>query len=1104
MARIAIGNFVEYRNSPGVGRVTEVGRTKVCVEFFESVATPRALAQWVPVGDCHSVSLDLETRVFWQRPDTGDWLAGRIKGHVDGKYFVQFPNYTSHFPVSESDLRVRWDRPVVDPVSVLASGGNESGYYYNARLPFLRNLIEQRAASASTPALLSSGGEIFPHQVNAALTVLSDPVQRYLLADEVGLGKTIETGYIVRQTLIDDPNAKVCVLAPDVLRRQWGRELVEKFFTDDFSMARIKILPHETPERWADHHGSDLLVVDEAHQLAATSDPDASPYRELAALAHSSSRLLLLSATPVMSHRTTQLGMLHLLDPVLYKWSDREAFEHKHRLRSRLADGVNNLDAEFTYLLPTAIEDILEIVPAEDTRCVDLSRAVLDLLDDQDELRPDAELAELEARTEALRAHISEAYRLHRRVIRHRRSTVLQDDPESDFMPYEVRGRRAPGPLVPQGSVDEMLRVHLAEWRTRVWDYLVDHEREGDKLGYAMALAVLTSRATGHPQDFLDALTWRLDRVPAAAEQAGLTAEERTLLCTPDVLDIERPVLDDLHAEVDGLNNRRCLDELISTILPGLKGRKRAVVFCGPGQVAGQVTDRLRQRFPSVSVFEHTKRSGPERSEQQVIGWAGRTEVGGDARRSAVLVVDDSAEDGLNLQAADAAVHIRLPWSPNRLEQRLGRIDRYREASLPGQFTAVPQFRVGDPFAEDSLPEAWAALLMEGYGIFGNSVSTLQDAIAEGLAATWSDALESGVEGVTGKVGAITEEMKKAREEIDKMDMLEAINDNNVGGRNIAAELQVFEYSWKSVRSAMLDYAAGAGGIRLRTVERTIAGSKQQAFDLAVSEPLIDPRRWRNMLAELPAAATRGVFNRSVAARSPGIRLFRSGNPLVDALARAIYHDDRGQATAFRRFDRRHQDAPVPYFGFDFLVEADLSAAGELVGDQPHVPAALRRQADQLLAPFTLKVWIEAGAAAPLTHPGAIAWLDQPYDNRRDKNYNAERLPGLIGIFGGWDGYRETAERAEQAAREHLADVTDLQQRCARAQGHALRHIAVLDAQAQTRKAAGHLLSDTESLLTDVAVTQALTNGLTAPVVKVVAVTCIVRAGLERVGNAVQ
>ncbi|MEU8800784.1 protein DpdE [Spirillospora sp. NPDC048819] len=1104
MARLAVGELVEYRSSPGVGRVIEVDGAKICVEFFESVATPRAATQWVLADQCRRTSLDLETRIFWRRPDTGDWLAGRIKGHVDGKYYVQFPNYTSHFPVSEQELRVRWDRPVVDPVSVLTSGGNESAYYYNARMPFLRNLVEQRAASASIPALLSAGSEIFPHQVNTALTVLSDPVQRYLLADEVGLGKTIETGHIIRQTLIDDPHAKICVLTPDVLRRQWGRELVEKFFTDDFPMAVIKILAHEAPERWADHHGSDLVVVDEAHQLAATSDPNTSPYRELAALAHSSPRLLLLSATPVMSHRTTQLGMLHLLDPVLYQWSDQEAFEHKHRLRSRLADSVNNLDAEFTYMLPTAIEEILEIVPAEDTRCADLSRAVLELLDEQDELRPDADLAELKARTEGLRAHISEAYRLHRRVIRHRRSTVLKDDPESDFLPYEVRGRRTPQPLPPRGGVDEMLRAGLAGWRSGVWDHLVDHEREDDKPNYAMALAVLTSRATGHHQDFLDALAWRLEGEAIAAGRAGLTAEERALLSGPDILDVERAIFDDLHAEAAGLKSERSLDELISTILPGLKGRKRAVVFCGPGQLGGQLADRLRQRFPSVSVFEHTQRSGPEKSEQAVTCWAGRAETGQGTPQPAVLVVDDSAEDGLNLQVADAAVHIRLPWSPNRLEQRLGRIDRYRDTSFPGQIMAVAQFRVGDPFAEDSLPESWTTLLTEGYGVFDDSVSTLQDAIATGLTATWSGALESGVEGFTNRTEAVSAELKKVREEIDKMDMLEAIHDHTLEERNIAADLQVFEYGWKSAQSAMLDYTGGAGGVKLRTAVRTIAGNKQQVFDLAGSQPLIDPRHWRDMRAQIPAAATQGVFNRSVAVRSPATRPFRSGNPLVDALSTAIYHDDRGQASAFRRIDRRHQDAPVPYFGFDFLVEADLSAAQEFVGDQPHVAAALRRQGDRLLAPFTLKVWIEAGVATPLTHKGAIVWLDQPYDKRRDKNYNAARLPGLIEIFGGWDGYRETAERAEQAARKHLADVTDLEQRCAQAQSQALRHIAVIEAQAQTRKAAGHLLGDTESLLTDVAVTEALTKGLTTPVIKVVAVTCIVRAGLERIGSAVQ
>lgn len=59
-------------------------------------------------------------------------------------------------------------------------------------------------------------------------------------------------------------------------------------------------------------------------------------------------------------------------------------------------------------------------------------------------------------------------------------------------------------------------------------------------------------------------------------------------------------------------------------------------------------------------------------------------------------------------------------------------------------------------------------------------------------------------------------------------------------------------------------------------------------------------------------------------------------------------------------------------------------------------------------------------------------------------------------------------------------------------------------AQAQTRKAAGHLLSDTESLLTDVTVAEALTEGLTTPVINVVSVTCIVRSGLERIGDADQ
>ena len=96
--------------------------------------------------------------------------------------------------------------------------------------------------------------------------------------------------------------------------------------------------------------------MDEAHLLVQVDGPAQSPYRELAALAHSAERVLLLSATPLTSRVTTHLGLLHLLDPDLYKWTEREAFEQKFRLRKQLANAVFALDAEFAPLLPSTIE----------------------------------------------------------------------------------------------------------------------------------------------------------------------------------------------------------------------------------------------------------------------------------------------------------------------------------------------------------------------------------------------------------------------------------------------------------------------------------------------------------------------------------------------------------------------------------------------------------------------------------------------------------------------------------------------------------------------------------------------------------------------------
>src|SRR5690242_14023258 len=172
MVALQVGALVEHKSVPGIGRVGAIDRAKVRVDCFESVAKPIAHSRWVDSAECRPIRLQGETRVYWQDPDTGVWRAGRIIGGDPDEYFVRLPNTELDFRVPEVQLRVRWDRPVGNPVDVLVAGANESGYYSNTRQPMMRSLVAQRAACASAFALLSSGVEIFRHQVHTAMTVI--------------------------------------------------------------------------------------------------------------------------------------------------------------------------------------------------------------------------------------------------------------------------------------------------------------------------------------------------------------------------------------------------------------------------------------------------------------------------------------------------------------------------------------------------------------------------------------------------------------------------------------------------------------------------------------------------------------------------------------------------------------------------------------------------------------------------------------------------------------------------------------------------------------------------------------------------------------------
>ncbi|GAA2505980.1 hypothetical protein GCM10010406_48250 [Streptomyces thermolineatus] len=1096
---LKVGDFARASGDLGIGKVGAIKNGHIRIDYFESPANTVAQSEWVADHLVQSVLLDVEERVWWKsRNCNGAWNAGRVAHAGKHEYIVRFPNAEYDLPVSVDDLYVRWDRPVRDPVANLAVLGGSTAPFRQARLPMLHNLVQQRGACAGMDSFLSSSVEIYPHQVEAALTVLSDPVQRYLLADEVGLGKTIEAGYVIRQVLLDDPTARVAVVCPAVLRRQWLRELKEKFHIGDFPVGQLVVTSHETPHKWQAYEGFALVVVDEAHALVQ-SGPQQSPYRELCALTHSAQRLLLLSATPVTSHYLTNLGLLHLLDPELYRWDQQEQFEQRYAMRSALADAVQSLDPDLNYVMRDSLKEITQLLPDSDTRFQQLAREVVSFLDDEDELIDEAKRDEFGYHVAQVRAHLSETYRIHRRVIRHRREAVLQEttDPDAMGLTYSVRGRVRPTLIPAPSGIGEFGAELVLRWWDQVRNCLDNQEATRDSGAYGMILAILAARATALPQDVVDVLRWRVHADPAAAERAGVSRQEKALLEAAPVVDAERAFLSNLDPET-ATPVREDLRALVDVLLPHLRRLKRAVIFCGPGQLAEQLGSYLRGRFNGLVVAEHTRHQKSDQAADAVTTWSS-------AARQAVLLADDSAEDGLNLQVADGVFHLRLPWSANQLEQRLGRVDRYPDAHSADQDRPATQFRLADENGSDaSFAEAWAMLLTEGYGVFDTSTSTLQDAIAHSLGGVWEQAFAVGPEGLLAQQERVKRRLQEEQREIAKMDLLESIHTAGQGLRSVPDSLIEMETNWQRTQSALLGYTEkDSGGIRLPHVTRSVNGMSKVQFQVGSARPLLAPRHWRRVKERISDdALASGVFNRSVALRHPGTRLFRLGNPLVDLLSDAILNDDLGQSAVFRRIDRhmpRGQESQ-PYYGFDFLIEADVKAALSCVEGSPDAERALRRQADRILAPFMRRVWIEGGTNRAVTNPAQLAWLNEPYNkNKGDRNYSSARADEYFALFGGQESAASFAREASQAAHGFLQEHTNLAALCKEAQQQALGVAAVLNAQCDARRAAGRLVGDTEGLVTDAAVLQALADGLSRPVIRAVAAVCIVRRGLEYV-----
>ncbi|QLC35678.1 DEAD/DEAH box helicase family protein (plasmid) [Halarchaeum sp. CBA1220] len=485
-------------------------------------------------------------------------------------------------------------------------------------------------------ALENNRIDIAPHQVKAAHQILTSYDHRYLIADEVGLGKTIEAAIVIEELAARGQADRVLIVAPAPLTTQWQEELREKFDTNyviydrDYVEAKKDAYPAENvwshenriitsidfakqedmrsalknvQEDW------DIALFDESHHLTARREgkrgvDKTDRYRVGEAVSETSDGLLFLTGTPHNGKRDQFYFMISLLDP--YRFRDEHDVD-KEGLRDlmirRLKDEMYEADGS-----PMFPEKNIQTLPVE-------------------------------------------------------------------FTPEE-----------------RQLYDDVTEYITEY--YNLASREENDAAGFAMVL--YQKRLVSSIYAIQQSLKNRMESIKAGgADPSDLSPITKSLLDEyredPEMLtEAQREHVEtELGGAVVSSDPDKIEEEL--AIVRDLYNQAKAIPVDSKAERLREYVDGILEEDPDEKILIFTEYTDTlEYLKGRVFGDRDIAEIYGDLSQSQrqqqfkkfegpanVMLATDAAREGLNLQFAHIMVNYDLPWNPTRIDQRIGRLHRY-------------------------------------------------------------------------------------------------------------------------------------------------------------------------------------------------------------------------------------------------------------------------------------------------------------------------------------------------------------------------------------------------------------------------------------------
>jgi ATP-dependent helicase HepA len=830
--------------------------------------------------------------------------------------------------------------------------------------------------------LLSANIALYPHQVEVIRRVLEDPIQRYLLADEGGLGKTIEAGVILRQFLLDEPKGTALILVPLPLLHQWQQELEQKFSVGEFG-DRVTLIATSDWEK-IPPTSYDFTILAQAERVAAMSySPiieEKRCFTTIQTLAHDSERLLLLSAAPLLNHEREFLAMLHLLDPDNYQLEDLDGF--RDRVQQRQAIGrvlLSCQEGTNQSILQENLAKLESIFPGDPYLCQMIQQLPISL---------ESGAAGADLCLRAIRTHISDTYRLHRRMLRNRSATVTN-----------VICQRHAVPRL-EYDLDERcydLFALLEQWRTNAPDRPEYHHIfrllvETSNTWLEIFKQVVQSRLNGFVvgdlnADLGDKTGLSLTKTPKFAPEQAILQDLLKVLPNPcpdgDRLELLKIVLLYYLADILKLQSFRSdlskLEErtrkrierpFSSDIFP------KIVIFTSYTQAAAAIVQLLSQVFGEKAVASHSLRE----SRQQVEANLKRFQT---HPQCFLLVCDPSAEEGTNLQFVDGVIHFDLPFCPNKLEQRLGRVDRIDSKSETLAWVLVG---IDSP---DSYQDAWYQMLKDGWRIFNESIASLQFYVGQQLPELEKILFQKAGQGLINSIPNLKKDIDRYKMRINEQNILDEMDCSDRISRQYFQTLEAYDCQHKIIEKATEGWLCGVLNFR----KKYDVNMKDVRSYRYTDRTLVSVAELKEKFSD--SVVNKGVYNRLLSNQYTGVHIYRIGERLIDILADYISGDDRGTAFAMWRREstwRGSQSSEWLGFRFDYVLATDWKKIKTVLQDLGHIKyshSAIKRQVDALFPPQLKTLFIDINGGQ-VTDEELIKILRRPYKAKgeRNRDYN--------------------------------------------------------------------------------------------------------------------